>query len=258
MERTIVMIHGMMVGPWCWENYKGFFEGKGYRCVTPVLRFHDMDPGDPPDPRLGTVGLLDYAADLEKELREMAVPPILMGHSMGGLLVQILASRGLARAAVLLTPASPRGVMALKPSVIRSFSDVMMRWGFWKRPFRFSFEKAVYSTMHLMPRQQQEDAYRRMVYESGRAAFEIGLWLLDSGRASEVDPRKVTCPVLVVAGRHDRITPASVVRQVAARYEAVSTFKEFGGHAHWVLIEPGWEEVAQYVHDWLDRVLGEG
>lgn len=257
MERTIVMIHGMMVGPWCWENYKGFFEGKGYRCLTPSLRFHEMDPRDRPDPSLGRVGLQDYAADLEKELREMGESPILMGHSMGGLLAQILASRGLARAAVLLTPASPRGVMALKPSVIWSFSGVMMKWGFWRRPFRFSFEKAVYSTMHLMPREQQEEAYRKMVYESGRAAFQIGFWLLDRDRASEVDPEKVRCPVLAVSGRHDRITPASVVRQVAARYKAVSTYKEFDGHAHWVLIEPGWEEVALYVHEWLREVLGD-
>jgi len=84
MGETIVMIHGMWGGPWCWENYKRFFEEKGYRCITPTLRYHDVDPKDPPPPELGTTGLLDYAEDLEKEIRALDEPPIIMGHSMGG------------------------------------------------------------------------------------------------------------------------------------------------------------------------------
>jgi pimeloyl-ACP methyl ester carboxylesterase len=75
---------------------------------------------------LGTTSLLDYAADLEKQIRELEEVPILMGHSMGGLLAQIFGSRGLARALVLLTPASPAGILALKPSVIQSFSSILM------------------------------------------------------------------------------------------------------------------------------------
>ena len=109
MTETIVMIHGMWGTGWYWENFKRFFEGKGYHCVVPTLRFHDMDPKGLPDPRLGTTSLLDYAADLEKLIRELHATPILMGHSMGGLLAQILGSRGLAKALVLLTPASPHG-----------------------------------------------------------------------------------------------------------------------------------------------------
>ena len=71
MSETMVMIHGMWGGEWCWENFKGFFEGKGYHCITPVLRFHDVDPEEPPHPKLGTTSLLDYAEDLEKEINEL-------------------------------------------------------------------------------------------------------------------------------------------------------------------------------------------
>ncbi len=102
MAETVVMIHGMWGSGWYWENFKGFFESKGYQCVVPTLRYHDMDPNGVPDPRLGTTSLLDYAADLEKLIRELHVMSILMGHSMGGLLAQILGSRGLAKALVLL------------------------------------------------------------------------------------------------------------------------------------------------------------
>ena len=96
MAETIVMIHGMWGGPWCWESYEAYFEKEGYRCVTPTLRYHDIHPGNEPDSRLGRVSLIDYADDLEELIRGLDGPVILMGHSMGGLLTQILASRGLA------------------------------------------------------------------------------------------------------------------------------------------------------------------
>lgn len=251
MAETIVMIHGMWGTGSYWENFKGFFEGKGYRCVVPTLRFHDMDPNGVPDPRLGTTSLLDYAEDLEKLIRELDGMPILMGHSMGGLLAQILGSRGLAKALILLTPASPRGIIALKASVIKSFWSGLTTWGFWRKPFRQTFDEAVYSMLNQMPSESWKSIYDKFVYESGRAAFEIGFWLFDSKGAARVDESRVTCPVLVIAGEKDRIVPVSVTRKVAEKYKAVSTYKEFSGHAHWVIGEPGWEQIAEYIEQWL-------
>ena len=178
-----------------------------------------------------------------------------MGHSMGGLLAQILGSRGLAKALVLLTPASPAWIWALKPSVMKTFLRVQLKWGFWKKPMRLTFDEAVYSMMHLLPPGERKEAYEKFVYESGQAAYEIGYWFFDGKEASRVDESKVTCPVLVVAGAKDRITPASVVEKVAKKYKGVSTYKPFPNHAHWVLGEPGWQEVAKCVKDWLDEVL---
>jgi pimeloyl-ACP methyl ester carboxylesterase len=255
MAETIVMIHGMWGSGWYWENFRGFFEGKGYQCVVPTLRFHDMDPRGLPDPRLGTTSLVDYAEDLEKVIRDLHVTPILMGHSMGGLLAQILGSRGLAKGLVLLTPAAPYGIIALKPSVIKSFWSGLTQWGFWKKSFRQTFEEAVYSMLNRMPSESWKSIYDKFGYESGRAASEIGFWFFDSKRAARVDESKVTCPVLIVAGKEDRITPASVVRRVAEKYKSVSTYKEFSGHAHWVIGEPGWQEIAEYIEAWLHQVL---
>jgi len=254
MTKTIVMIHGMWGGSWYWENYKRFFEAKGYQCITPTLRFHDVAPEELPNPQLGTTSLLDYVEDLEKEIHQLDALPILMGHSMGGLLAQMLGSRGLAKALVLLTPASPRGINALTPSVIRSFWSGLTKWGFWRKPLRQTFNEAIYSMLQLLPVEEQKKIFDRFVCESGRAAFEIGFWFLDRKGASRVDEANVTCPILVVAGGRDRITPASVVRKVAAKYIAVSTYKEFPNHAHWVIGEPHWQEVAEHVSHWLERV----
>lgn len=258
MTETIVMIHGMWGGGWCWENYKKFFEKQGYNCINPTLRFHDMDPDGTPNSQLGTTSLLDYVEDLEKEIHNLGEIPILMGHSMGGLLAQILGSRGLANALVLLTPASPHGIIALKPSVIRSFWSGLTKWSFWRRPFRQTFNEAVYSMMHLLTVEEQKEAFSKFVYESGRAACETGFWFFDSKGAAKVDESKITCPVLVVAGAEDRITPPSVVQKVADKYRAVSTYKEFTNHAHWVIGEQGWKEIAEYISDWLNQLLSEG
>ena len=127
MKETIFMIHGMWGGPWYWENYKNLLEKEGYRCITTTLRFHNMYPKEALNLQLGTTSLLDYVSDLEQEIKQLGVKPIVMGHSMGGLLAQILGSRGLAKALVLLCPAPPAGIMALKPSVIKSFWSVQTK-----------------------------------------------------------------------------------------------------------------------------------
>lgn len=251
---TIFMIHGMWGGAWYWAGYQDMFEAAGFHCVAPTLPYHDMDPRGTPDPCLGTTSLLDYADFLEKEIGKLGTKPILMGHSMGGLLSQMLGARGLAKALVLLTPASPSGIIALTPSVVRAFWSIQTTWGFWKKPMRQTFGEAAYSMLNLFPEQEQREIYDRFVYESGRAAYEIGYWLLDSRKASSVDAFKVACPVLVIGGAQDRITPASVVRKVAKKYQDVSTYKEFENHAHWVIGEPDWEEVAEFALSWIQSL----
>ena len=142
----------MWGGGWYWEKYKDFFVEKGYRCHTPYLRYHDVDPKAGPDSRLATTSLLDYAQDLEDFIKEKELneKPILMGHSMGGLLAQILGAREVASALVLLTPAPPSGIFALKFSVIKTFWPVLFKRRFWKEPYILPLKNAVYGMMHLM------------------------------------------------------------------------------------------------------------
>jgi len=245
------MIHGMWAGPWCWENYKEFLEKKGYHCITTTLRHHDIDPSDPPDPKLGTTSLLDYANDLEKEILQLESKPIVMGHSMGGLLAQILGGRDLAKALVLLAPASPYGIISIRPCLIKSFWGILRKWGFWKTANRLTFDEAVYSSLHLLPEDEQKLIHDKFVYESGRVASEIGLWFLDPDKASYVDASKIKCPVLVISGSEDRMTPADITEMVAKKYEPLSTYKLFENHAHLVIAEPGWQKIADYVSEWL-------
>lgn len=255
MADTVFMIHGMWGAAFYWANYRKVLEARGWRCVATTLPFHDMAPGAAPDPRLGRMSLLDYAAALERELDALGEPPVIIGHSMGGLLTQMLCARGRARAAVLLAPASPAGIMGLAPSVLKSFLPVMLRPGFWRRPIP-PMRTAADSMLHLLPPEERRRVQASLVYESGRVAAEVGLWPLDRRHASRVEAAAVTCPLLVIAGRLDRVTPVRVVRQVARRYGARAEYRELENHAHWLVGEPGWETIANEVAAWLESFRG--
>ena len=143
MSKTILMIHGMTCKGRHWRNYDRYFTAAGYTCLTPTLRFHDIDPGAGPDRRLGTTSLADYAEDLGHIVTTLSEPPIIMGHSMGALLAQMLAARGMGKALVLLNPAPPAGIWAvLNRDTMRAFRHCRGRWAFWRKPVRITFKEA--------------------------------------------------------------------------------------------------------------------
>ena len=256
MPENIFMIHGMFVGGWYWENYKNFFESKGYRCVCPTLPGHDANPGGPPPGEVGTLSVQDYVSFLEEELGKLDSPPVIMGHSMGGLLAQILMAKGLAKKAVLLSPAQPAGVeYILAFSVIKSFSECIFKWGFWNKPFKPSFDLTKYSIYHLSTEDYAKEMYSRMVHESGRSIFQIGYWYLDSTKGTYVDETRVSCPVLIISGAEDRITPSPMHRKIARKY-AGSEILVYEGHAHNIMGEAGWESIAGDVLVWIERPAG--
>jgi non-heme chloroperoxidase len=253
MKPELFLIHGMWGRSEVWSCYKQYFEGKGYSCSTPTLRFHDVNPLSDPDPRLGRVSVSDYVEDLSRELGKMPAKPIIIGHSMGGLLAQMLAERQLASAIVLLSPAPAKGTMFINRSVLRCFKNIITKWGFWRKPALLSFADAQYALFGKIDAGNQKRLYSECVHESGRAIGEIGFAFLDGQNAAHVNAEVITCPVLILVGKEDRITPVSVVRKAAGRYGSNVTFRELDNHAHWLLEEPGWEEVVSLVDDWIEK-----
>jgi non-heme chloroperoxidase len=248
------MIHGAFCGGWAFAGWRGLFESQGYRVETPTLRHHDCGP-NPPD-ALGATSMLDYAADLEKLLDGME-NPILVGHSLGGLLAQILAARRTLHALVLLAPSPPWGMVPSTAFEHISAQALYLTGGFWNTTLKPQRWVAAANALDLLDEAEREAVFTRFVPESGLAAFETMQWIFDFKRATFVDSRAVACPILCIAGRRDRINPPATVRRLARRYGGRARYEELDGHSHWLIGEPGWQKIVRSCLTWLDRIRDE-
>ena len=250
----VVMIPGAFCGPWAFDKFRPVFEKAGYRVHTPALRHHDEGV---PSRALGTTSLLDYARDLEALIATLPAPPILLGHSMGGLLAQMLAAKGLARALVLLAPSAPWGVLPSTWMELASAQTMFLAGDFWNAPLKPVAWIAQANALDHLPPAERDAVFAQFVPESGLATFETMHWALDAKRAADVPARKVTCPVLCLVGSDDRINPPGTVRRVAQRYSGRVEYEELPGFSHWLIGEPGWETVAGRATQWLSATLAD-
>jgi len=214
---TLVFVHGMFCRGDHFNDLFKHFQSLGYHCMSPTLRYHDRGHDVLPDPRLATTSLVDYQQDLKEILIKLPNPYILMGHSMGGLVV--MKAAGLKevnpKGIILLSPAPPWGVVGITGNVLASFSEILSKKNFWERSHAMSEEKVIWSMTSNLSPEDQEKVYDLMGWESGKVAFEIGFWLLDCNRGAWVNRYGINCPITLFVGKLDRITPHSVVKQVA-------------------------------------------
>jgi pimeloyl-ACP methyl ester carboxylesterase len=249
----IVMIHGAFCGAWAFDDFRKPFEA-AYTVHAPTLRLHDH--GRTPPRELGKVSLLDYAADLEKLIAGLDETPILVGHSMGGLLAQMLAAKGLAKACVLLAPSAPWGTLPSTIFEIASAQTLLFSGGDYRGSvIPPSYPIAAAHSLDRLDEATRSAVYAKFVPESGQATFEIMNWSFDLRRAGQVRASDVTCPALCLVGSGDKINPPSTVSRIAARYHGRGRFEEIKGHSHWLIGEPGWEKLAARSMAWLETVL---
>ncbi|MDE2266053.1 MAG: alpha/beta hydrolase [Alphaproteobacteria bacterium] len=248
----IVMIHGAFCGAWAFADFARPFAKAGYAVHRPGLRHHDC--GSRPPAALGRTSLVDYTNDLESFIVGLGAAPILVGHSLGGLLAQMLAARGRARAAILLAPSAPWGVLPTTLFEVASAQALYLAGDFWNRTLEPQYVIAAANSLDRLSEEKRRAVYARFVPESGLATFEIMHWALDFKRAAFVKPRDVVCPLLCIAGGEDRINPPSTVRAVAARYEGRARYEELPGKSHWLIGEDGWEKLAASILVWLDNL----
>src|SRR5579863_3071255 len=163
---TVVMIHGGFCGPWVWDGFATRFRARGYQVATPALRHHN---GGKPSAALATTSLTDYADDLEALIAAQETPPILVGHSMGGLLAQMLAARTGIAAAILLAPSAPWGVAPTTLFEIGAAQAMHLHPGYWNRELEPSRDVALAHSLDKLPKHMRDDVFGRFVPESGRA-----------------------------------------------------------------------------------------
>jgi len=255
MSKTMVMIHGMWGGGWYWQSMREYFEAQGYEVHTPYLRHHKLSTeqistGKGLPEELGTTSLIDYVDDLDTFINGLPEIPIIVGHSLGGLVAQKLAERQLCARLILLAPAPPNDVPAITWGGIKSFFSLLKTWGFWRKPHRPDFESCVYSSFAKLPVAEQRTCYERMVYDSGKLVVEIALPFLDGAKSSAVDATSINVPTLVIGASDDLLIPPQVVKKIAKKY-AQSEYRCLDNQTHWLMYEPGWERCAKLIDDWL-------
>jgi pimeloyl-ACP methyl ester carboxylesterase len=253
--KNILFIHGLFVTFRCWDQWVSRFQTKWYNCQAlpwpgrdkplEVLR---KNPSDAVLSRL----TLDEVVDLhDKTIHSMAEPPILIGHSMGGLITQVLLNRGLGAAGVAIDSAPPQGVLTARWSFLKSNWPLLNPLIPSSTPYVMSLKEFQYMFVNGFPLPEQMEAYEKTVVPESRRVARGAL-----GSVARIDFKKPHAPLLMIAGSADNIIPASLNKTNYERYKAspsVTDFKEFPGRTHYTLGQKGWEEVADYVLDWIGQ-----
>jgi non-heme chloroperoxidase len=243
----VLFVHGLTAGAWVFERWLGFFSSLGAPAYSINLRgHHDSKPVD----NYGNTSLIDYADDVRVISEWIASrhgeAPALIGHSMGGLIVQLAAERGVGAAVVLMCSAPPRGILLFNPNILfKQLKYLPAVLG--GKPFKVADEEQLDITFNLTPRAQAEQFVKLLVPESGRAAREITFGLLG------VDASKVRVPVLSVGGAQDRFVPSSIAPKLAKKYGG--EVRLYANHAHNLPGEPGWETPAGEIAEWIAAKL---
>jgi pimeloyl-ACP methyl ester carboxylesterase len=258
---TIVLVHGFWVTPRSWEAWIAHYESKGYRVLAPAYPGFEVEVealnADPAPVEAVTIaGIVEH---FESAIRELAGPPILIGHSAGGAFTQILLDHGFGAAGVALNSAPTEGVPVVPLTQIKSTLPVLKNPANRHRAIRYDFEQWNYAFTNTMPEDDARALYERYAIPvSGKILFESALANLTPGHTGTwVDYRNDDrAPLLFVSGTEDHIMPPSVQWSNAKHYKSEKTLTEnveFGGKPHLLPSAPGWEEIADYVLAWAGR-----
>lgn len=249
--QTIVFIHGMYMNPLSWEHWMDFFQSRGYKCLAPAWPGRDLSVDtlrkQHPDPQLGHLTLNDVLIHYSSVIRALPEKPILIGHSMGGLVVQLLLQRDLAAAGVAIDSAPPMGVLTSKWPFLKSNWPHINPFVSQRDLIEMTFPRFQYTFVNGMLLSEQHLAYERYVVPESRRVPRDSL-------LAKIDFKQPHPPLLLIAGSADHLIPASLNRTNYRRYKSSSSeiaFKEFAGRTHFIVGQEGWEEVAGFILNWL-------
>lgn len=255
---TVVFVHGLWVTAQSWEDFRLPFEAAGYEVHTPTWPLlgdktaAELRAALPPG--LGRLSLGQIVDHFEAYIRSLPEPPLLIGHSFGGLFVQHLLDRGVGVAGVALNPA-PIGGIVPGPVSLTGALPAIARWNGWNRPYSLTPERFARRYANSAPAAQQAAAYERYVIPtSGRVLHQAVLWL-----GTAVSPPRRRQPLLITGSDADRLITPHVSRaayRLQRSSPARTDYLDFTGRSHFLCNEPGWEEVAGAVMAWVSSLKG--
>lgn len=261
----IVLIHGLWMTALCWEHWVERYQQRGRTVIArswPGLEDADAVRRDPSVIEgLGIEDIVTFYAEL---ISELDARPIIIGHSFGALVTQVLLDDGWGAAGVSIDSAPIRGNYRLPWSTLKSSFPVLKNPANRHRAIMLTPEEFHYAFTNTLDDAASRAAYQRYAVPGpGRPLFEAAFASFNRHAASAIhfanDDR---APLLVIAGGEDHISPPSINRTIAKlqhRSKSLTAYKEFPGRSHFILGQPGWEEVADFAIDWATspREIGE-
>lgn len=260
-KTPIVLVHGLWMTPKSWNTWAEYFRARGHQVLTPG--WPGIDDREVADIRsnpeaLKGVGLKQIADHLESVIRTLPVKPIIMGHSFGGVLIQMLADRDLGSAYVAVTPGQTAGITTLPPSTLRTGFPILAnpfgRNGakpISKAHFHFTFGNDLSrEASDAIWEQYAVNSYNRVFFEGVAAAFN------EKGGVTHVNYGKADrAPLLIITGEIDHVVPPAIGRAILKKYRAsgspaIVEYREYAGRTHRIVSQEGWQEVAEDALTW--------
>lgn len=258
-KTPIVLIHGLWMTPKSWDTWAEYFRARGHEVIVPG--WPGTDDREPAairqDPQaLKGVGLAEIADHYQRIIETLPVKPIIMGHSFGGVITQILAERGLGAAYVGVTPGQPAGIRTLPLSTVWTGTPILSNpfakngaKPLSKKHFHFTFGNDLSrAASDRIWEEQAINSYNRVFFQGVAGAVTgRGPARVDFGRTDRA-------PLLVIAGEIDHVVPPAIAKAIVKKYTkagpAVVEYKEYAGRTHRLVSQDGWEEIAQDALDW--------
>jgi non-heme chloroperoxidase len=256
MSETIVLIHGLWMTPLSWQNWNARFSDAGHTVLAPAWPGFDRAEEEirrDTKPFEG-LGVKEIADHYEGIIRELERPPIIMGHSFGGLVAQILLDRGLGAAGVAVDPAAPKGVMVLPPAQRRVASVALRSPGNRKTAQMLTPEQFHYAFCNVLSESESRAVYDRYcVPGPGRPLFQAAFANFNPNAVTMIDYKADRAPLLLIGGGKDHTVPAAVTRsnfKLQKKSPAVTEYKEYPDRCHYTVGQDGWEGVADHALEW--------
>ncbi|WP_316843918.1 alpha/beta hydrolase [Pedobacter psychrodurus] len=254
--KTIVFITGAFVSSDCWNDWKDYFEEQGYKTHVPAWPHKDAPActlrqrhPDADVAALRLTTLTDYFTNIVEALPEK---PILIGHSMGGLITQLLVQKGLATAGIAIHSLQPQGIFTFKFSFYKAGWAALGFFTDSQKTYLMSFAEWQYAFTNGMPYEEQKEAYYNLLVPESKLLIRDA-----TTSTAKIDFNRPHVPLLFLSGSADRFIPASLNYTNYKKYthrESVTAYKEFAGRNHFVLGQPGWKEQADFILNWLSKI----
>ncbi len=254
----VLFVHGLWVHPTAWGPWENFFREAGHAPLAPgwpgvsdTVEETRRDPG-----KVAGHGIEDVVQHYARIIRDLDTPPVVIGHSFGGLIAQRLLGESLAAAAVAIDAAPIKGVLNLPPSSLRVASIALRKPANRREAVALTQDQFRYGFGNAVPERESAELFERWIVPSpGRPLFEAALANFTPRSPAKVNTHnKDRGPLLLIAGGRDHTVPAAITTSTRKLYHkspAITDFREFPDRGHSLTLDHGWQEVAQYALDWL-------